>query len=64
VVREVEDFLARYTTGVILFVGHGTVGTLLFCKLSGLAISRKFDQSESGGCFFEFNTADCKPTWG
>lgn len=57
VVREVEHVLARQRPGDVLFVGHGGVGTLLYCHCSGLAIDRAHDQPAGGGCFFAF-TAD------
>jgi broad specificity phosphatase PhoE len=52
IVREVERVLARNRSGDVLFVGHGAVGTLLFCHYSGLAIDRTHDQPGGGGhCF-------------
>ncbi|MGH6808061.1 MAG: histidine phosphatase family protein [Ensifer adhaerens] len=43
----------------IAFVGHGGVGTLLKCKLSGTAISRSSDQKGGGGGnLFAFRLAD------
>jgi len=52
IVREVERVLARNRSGDVLFVGHGAVGTLLFCHYSGLAIDRAHDQPAGGGhCF-------------
>jgi len=35
--------------GNLLVVGHGAVGTLLFCALSGIPISRDHDQGSGGG---------------
>ncbi|WP_282029745.1 histidine phosphatase family protein [Paracoccus marcusii] len=56
VVAEVEACLSDQHEGDILFVGHGGVGTLLFCALSGIAISRRFDQGPGGGgCWFAFD---------
>jgi broad specificity phosphatase PhoE len=52
IVREMETVLARDQVGDILFVGHGGVGTLLFCHYSKVEIDRKHDQFGSGGCFF------------
>jgi broad specificity phosphatase PhoE len=57
IVREVEHVLSRKRPGDVLFVGHGGVGTLLYCHYSGLAIDRAHDQPAGGGCFFAF-TAD------
>jgi broad specificity phosphatase PhoE len=54
VVREVEHVLARNRRGDVLFVGHGAVGTLLFCHYSGFAIDRDFDQPAGGGNYFAF----------
>jgi broad specificity phosphatase PhoE len=54
IVAEVEASLADCDDGDVLLVGHGAVGTLLFCHLSGLPIDRAHDQRPGGGCFFEF----------
>jgi broad specificity phosphatase PhoE len=52
IVREVELVLARNRSGDVLFVGHGAVGTLLFCHYSAFAIDRAYDQPAGGGyCF-------------
>lgn len=37
------------TPGAIAIVSHGAVGTLLYCKLAGQAISRQWDQPPNGG---------------
>lgn len=55
IVREVETILARPSDGDVLLVGHGAVGTLLFCHYSDLSISRVHDQQEGGGCYFSFS---------
>jgi broad specificity phosphatase PhoE len=54
IVGEVEHVLARKRPGDVLFVGHGGVGTLLYCHYAGLAIDRAHDQPAGGGCFFAF----------
>jgi broad specificity phosphatase PhoE len=54
IVREVEHILARNRAGDVLFVGHGAVGTLLFCHYSDVAIDRAYDQPAGGGHFFTF----------
>lgn len=64
IVSEVRMCLELYPQGDILFVGHGAVGTLLYCHLSGLAISRKYDQRPGGGCYFEFSDPDGVPETG
>ena len=54
IVLEVEHVLGRNGTGDTLFVGHGAVGTLLFCHYADVEISRIHDQPAGGGCFFAF----------
>ena len=54
IVREVEHVLARGRAGDVLFVGHGAVGTLLFCHYAGFAIDRTYDQPAGGGHCFTF----------
>jgi broad specificity phosphatase PhoE len=58
IVGEVEHVLARNTPGDVLFVGHGGVGTLLYCHYSGLEIARAHDQPAGGGSFFAFSAHD------
>lgn len=62
IIREVEDCLTGPQSGDVLFVGHGAVGTLLYCALSQLGIGRAHDQSHGGGCWFEFGLEDRKPS--
>lgn len=65
IVSEVDVCLAGPQDGDILFVGHGGVGTLLFCALSGVGIDRRFDQGPGGGgCWFQFGLRDRKPKQG
>ena len=52
IVREAETILARASDGDVLLVGHGAVGTLLFCHYAGLSISRVHDQQDGGECYF------------
>jgi len=54
IVRGVEQVLARNRPGDVLFIGHGGVGTLLYCHYSGFAIDRTYDQPAGGGYFFAF----------
>jgi broad specificity phosphatase PhoE len=55
IVAEVEHVLARDRPGdILLFVGHGAVGTLLLCHYSGLPIDRTYDQPAGGGHYFAF----------
>jgi broad specificity phosphatase PhoE len=58
IVREVEHVLARNRPGDVLFVGHGGVGTLLYCHYSRLAIDRAHDQPPGGGGYFFAFTRD------
>jgi broad specificity phosphatase PhoE len=65
IVREVRECLKHYVEGDVLLVGHGGVGTLLFCYLSDVPISRTFDQGAGGGgCYFEFTPQMEKPPTG
>jgi len=54
IVREAEEVLARNRPGDVLFVGHGAVGTLLFCHYAGHPIDRAHDQPAGGGHVFAF----------
>lgn len=54
IVREAEAVLARNRPGDVLFVGHGAVGTLLFCHYAGHPIARAYDQPAGGGHCFAF----------
>ncbi|RXT37969.1 histidine phosphatase family protein [Bradyrhizobium betae] len=54
IVRETEAVLARNRPGDVLFVGHGAVGTLLFCHTAGHPIDRAHDQPAGGGNCFAF----------
>ncbi|TCM54189.1 broad specificity phosphatase PhoE [Rhizobium sp. PP-F2F-G48] len=50
IVRAVTAVLDTHDPKVpIAFVGHGGVGTLLYCHLSGVPISRVHDQGPGGG---------------
>lgn len=44
-----RNCLGDTTTGDILIVGHGGVGTLLYCALASVPISRAHDQGAGGG---------------
>jgi broad specificity phosphatase PhoE len=45
----------------IAIIGHGGTGTLLYCHLTGLPISRRFDQPASnGGNWFSFDRLSCR----
>ena len=55
IVAELSAVLETSTDGDLLIVGHGAVGTLLYCHLSGLAIDRAHDQPAGGGNYFSFS---------
>lgn len=59
IVREVETVLADDQGGDVLIVGHGGVGTLLYCHFAGLPISRDHDQPPGGGNFFLVHGESC-----
>ena len=49
IVAELEAVMAVAADGDTLFVGHGGVGTLLYCHFAGGGIDRQFDQPPGGG---------------
>lgn len=51
----------RVSEGDVLFVGHGAAGTVLWCRLAGLAIDRRHDQPPGGGHRFAFDLAAGRP---
>lgn len=62
---EVDVCLANHEGGDLLFVGHGAVGTLLYCALAGVPISRAHDQGPGGGGnYFAFDAQERRPTSG
>lgn len=58
ILEEAEEVLSRNRLGDVLFVGHGAVGTLLFCHYAGLEIDRLHDQPAGGGYCFAFARED------
>lgn len=48
VVAAFEAISAGVTTGDVAIVAHGGVGTLLYCHLAGVPISREHDQPSQG----------------
>lgn len=57
--RVVFYILERHDPTVpIAFVGHGGVGTLLKCRMTGTAIARSADQLPGGGNLFAFRLVD------
>ena len=55
IVAEMESALVCCCDGDILLVGHGGVGTLLYCHLASLQVSRSQDQLPGGGCYFSYD---------
>ena len=47
--------IPRDRRGTVCLVGHGGVGTLLYCHLAGLPVDRRYDQPVGGGCYFTFD---------
>ncbi|MDB6178726.1 phosphoglycerate mutase family protein [Paracoccus sp. Z330] len=65
IVTEIQTCLATPGDGDVLFVGHGAVGTLLFCALSRIGIDRRYDQGPGGGGnWFEFDLQHQRPLQG
>lgn len=64
IVGQVNDCLAEHTKGDVLFVGHGGVGTLLYCHFAGVPISREHDQLNGGGCYYACDGPDWRPRFG
>lgn len=59
IVATVTRILDEHDSAVpIAFVGHGGVGTLLKCHLTGQPIGRDRDQPSGGGNLFAFSLAD------
>ena len=56
IAKAVDAALAEKPAHDTLFVGHGAVGTLLYCRLAGVPISRCHDQPRGGGNWFRFDT--------
>lgn len=52
ITAELEAVLADHDAATpLLLVGHGGVGTLLYCRHAGLAIDRRHDQPKGGSVF-------------
>lgn len=57
IVKEADAVLTRSLPGHVLFVGHGAVGTLLYCHYAKVDIDRVHDQPQGGGHYFTMNKA-------
>ena len=50
IVHAVEQIMSQASDdGDLVIVGHGGTGTLLYCRLAGLPISRRYDQPATNG---------------
>jgi broad specificity phosphatase PhoE len=58
---DLQAILADHRGGDLLIVGHGGVGTLLYCHFAGLAPARAHDQPAGGGCVFAVDLASGRP---
>lgn len=57
IVERFQSHLTQTPDKTMIFVGHGAVGTLLYCHLKREDIDRKFDQTGGGGGnFFKIDT--------
>lgn len=61
IVHEAEQVLKRDLAGDVLFVGHGAVGTLLYCHYANAKIDRRHDQPAGGGHYFTMTKRKRKP---
>ena len=62
IVAEVLAALQEHGSGDLLIVGHGGVGTLLYCHFADVPISRSFDQTGGGGGnFFSIDLTNSNP---
>lgn len=61
IVTAIDEIIHEHSSGDILVVGHGAVGTLLYCHFAGIPISRSHDQPTGGGHFFTIDLASLKP---
>jgi broad specificity phosphatase PhoE len=57
IVRAVEQIISQASDdGDVAIIGHGGTGTLLYCHLAGLSISRRHEQpATNGGNWFAFD---------
>ncbi|MGI3171553.1 histidine phosphatase family protein [Pseudooceanicola sp. C21-150M6] len=65
ILAEVLEVIEGPLSGDVLIVGHGGVGTLLWCALSGVPIDRAHDQGPGGGGnWFAFDAVERRPFTG
>ena len=52
IVAATSEVVSHHRDGDLLLVGHGAVGTLLYCHFAGQPIDRIYDQPVGGGNYF------------
>ncbi|WP_261385661.1 histidine phosphatase family protein [Tateyamaria omphalii] len=66
ILGSVKHALREAPEGDVLIVGHGAVGTLLFCAAKGYPITRTYDQGPGGGgnlLMFDRETLEINTEW-
>lgn len=65
ILKVYEGVRATHRAGDLLMIGHGGVGTLLYCALAQTDISRQHDQHAGGGCLWSLDlaTGDIQHGW-
>jgi broad specificity phosphatase PhoE len=64
IVTEALDVLKSWQGGDILMIGHGGVGTLLYCHFASLPVQRIRDQPAGGGNYWAMEMPELKITHG
>ena len=52
IVAATSEVISHHRDGDLQLVGHGAVGTLLYCYFAALPIDRRYDQPVGGGNYF------------
>jgi broad specificity phosphatase PhoE len=60
IVADASAVLKSWQNGDILMIGHGGVGTLLYCHFAMLPIQRIRDQTAGGGNYWEMAIPECQ----
>jgi broad specificity phosphatase PhoE len=62
IIRAIDRIVSQAAgDGDLAIIGHGGTGTLLYCRLAGVPIDRRYDQpSTNGGNWFAFERANRK----